>query len=537
MTMSRTVTKEEVSWFQEKFNFSRRANWQSNFYDFDIKRLEKLLATAGEKLWSRLGERNALRLFRSAARRVPAYRQFLASHKIDPEKIRTTVDFALVPATDKKNYTNQFTLAERCWDGKLVPGASIAAVSSGTSGEPKYWPRGSFQEYEAAVIHELLYRRLFQIDRFKTLLVIGFPMGIYVSGLATVLPSFAALSGRYDVTIISVGNNKREALRAISNLASDFEQIVLVGHPFFVKDIIESGDEEKIDWASRRLKLMFCSEGFNETWRHYLSEKAGLPIGVSDIFNTYGSSEMLLMGYETPFTVLLRNVLEQNSEARHKLLGDSSVVPSIFQYNPAWRYIETNAKSSDLLFTVASGLPMIRYNLKDSGCLVGWEVASELLDSASPEWARTAGGGTKKVGGIWKLPLVGLYGRSDQTLVFYAANIYPEHIRQALQHPSLIDKLTGRFTMRKDYLPNMDQFLEINVELAPNVHESETKIQSVETRVIETLKQINMEYLFLTKNLDKDLDPVVRLWPYQHEKYFKPGLKPKYILEENKRGK
>ena len=37
------------------------------------------------------------------------------------------------------------------------------------------------------------------------------------------------------------------------------------------------------------------------------------------------------------------------------------------------------------------------------------------------------------------------------------------------------------------------------------------------------------------KNKQRSLHPNIRLWEYQSEKYFKPGLKPKFIQNQNDR--
>ena len=78
----------------------------------------------------------------------------------------------------------------------------------------------------------------------------------------------------------------------------------------------------------------------------------------------------------------------------------------------------------------------------------------------------------------------------------------------------------------------MDEFLEINLELRPQVKSSLKFAKIIQKIVVEKLKKINMEYQFLSKYLDKDLTPKIKLWPNQHAQYFKPGLKPKYILND-----
>jgi phenylacetate-CoA ligase len=497
------------------FDFTARRDWIAAFRRFDVAAFERQLRTRPERFWRDLGAARALRLFTLASRRVPAYQAFLEEHRIDPARIRTADHLADVPPTDKTNYIKAYPLAARCWDGRLN-GARLIAMSSGTTGDPVLWPRDEFPDFEAAVTHELLYRSLFEIDRYKTLAVIGFPMGLYVSGVATALPSWLVSQKGYDLTIAAVGNDKALLLKLLGGVRAEFEQIVIIGHPFFVKDVIETGRDAGWRWSRTRLRLMFCSEGFSEAWRaHVLSTADGRSSGRSTAVSTYGSSELLLMAYETPLTIRLRRRLASSREARLQLLGEDSV-PSLFQYNPLLRYVES--QDGELLFTAAGGTPLVRFNLHDRGRLIANADARRLLPSATGGWRP------------WNLPLLSMSGRGDDTLVFYAVNLYPEHVRVALEDPRLLRLLTGKFTMRKRLTARMDEVLEIHLELAPGVARDEVSVDEVTRRIVDSLQRLNMEYRDASARLGKDMRPHVRVWPYQDATYFKAGLKPRFIV-------
>lgn len=498
----------------------QKNNWILDYYKYNLTNLEKNLKNKTENFWHKAGDKKVLKIFHQAAQKVPAYKDFLYKNKIKHEKIKTIADFKNVPITDKKNYISAYPLIKRNWDGNM-DGLKLIASSSGTTGKANYWPRSSTQEYEAAITHELLYKNFFKINEYKTLLIIGFPMGVYVSGMATVLPSWL-VAQKYQMTVVSAGNNKAEVLKVIKNLSGDFEQIILVGHPFFLKDVIETGKDEGVKWNKINLRLMLCSEGFTEVWREYLMNVAGIKNKFGNIISTYGSSEMLLMAYETPLSIELKELAEKNQEVQKKLFGRIHT-PSVFQYNPLLRHIET--VNRELIFTSNTGLPLIRFNLHDSGLTLNFSKAAAVLDEHRPDWKKSI-----KPWPIWQLPAVVLWGRSDHTIIFYAANIYPEHIHHALHQHEFIPKLTGKFTLRKGYKKNMDEFLEINLEIRTGVKATTGLAKNIGQSVTETLKAINMEYQFLWNNLDKDIRPKIKLWPYQHPKYFRPGLKPKYII-------
>lgn len=495
----------------------QEANWVQRYFSFDIASFERALATKAFSFWKKEAEKRALRLFHKSAQYVPAYKHFLHTHRVAPNKIRTIEDFSKLPITTKQNYTNQYSLADRTYAGALHK-QKLLASSSGTSGASTYWPRTGYQEYEAAITHDVLFRKLFSIHTKKTLCIVGFPMGVYVSGMATTLPTWL-LSQKYNCTVATPGNNRMEVLRIIRDLGNSYEQIVLAGHPFFIKDVLETGTSEGMVWKKHSLHFIFASEGFSETWRQFVLQKS---LHTSkEIISTslYGSSELLISGFETPTSIELKRLLEKKQNLSSQITGTNQPV-HIFQYNPIMRYIEHVHK--ELVFTADSGIPLIRYNLHDAGVTIPFLNAREILRSEKNMQA------TKTIRD-WELPYIALLGRSDQTVVFYAANIYPEHIRTALQHHSILSATTGKFSLEKQYKRSMDEQLIIHVELTKPTKPSKGLTTHIQKLIIDTLKKVNKEYLFLWEHLDKDIRPIIQLWEYQHPEHFAPGIKPRYI--------
>ena len=490
----------------------------------DTARYRTLLRTEDASVWEDAGARKALDLFHRMASKVPAYTDFLRKHAVRPNSIATIQDFAKIPPTTKENYIKKYTLQERSWNGNLDSN-TICAASSGTSGPPTIWPRGKAQEHEAAFIHDFLFTDLFSVGRKRTLIIIGFPMGIYVSGIATAFPTIVSLFKRPGSAVATVGNNKESFLTVVKNMQSAFDQMILVGHPFFIKDVIETGKREGVVWTRAEVRTLFCSEGFSEEWRTYLAKqvRGGSP---THFLNTYGSSEFLLVGFENPHTVALRR-LASADDALCEMLFGTTIVPSLFQYNPLMRYIESDG--TDLLLTAHSGIPLARFNQRDAGGVLSFSTVQKIL----PAFLQKEISSELKKNRFkpWRLPFVTLYNRSDRTLKFYAANIYPEHIMQALNHRAFLKMLTGKFVMQKKYLKNMDEFLELHIELQHGVRKNSNLARMIQSCVVETLERINMEYVFLRKNLAKDLVPRIDLRLYQDAEYFKPGLKPRFIVQ------
>src|SRR5262249_14457176 len=85
-------------------------------------------------------EAQTIALFHSVARDVPAYRDFLRAHSIHPETVRTFADFQQLPLITKTNYHSQYPLEDLCRGGRLEAN-DFVAVSSGSTGQPTFWPR------------------------------------------------------------------------------------------------------------------------------------------------------------------------------------------------------------------------------------------------------------------------------------------------------------------------------------------------------------------------------------------------------------
>src|SRR5262249_25915811 len=130
------------------------------------------------------GANEALAVFRTVARDVPAYRTLLAELNINPTSIKTAADFARLPLLDKKNYNRRFSLDELALRGKLTR-CDFCAVPWGSTGEPTFWPRAQADEFPVAVRFEQVFRDAFRTHERRTLAVICFALGTWVGGMFT----------------------------------------------------------------------------------------------------------------------------------------------------------------------------------------------------------------------------------------------------------------------------------------------------------------------------------------------------------------
>lgn len=466
--------------------------------------LAPMLTRTRAKQWTRAGEQMALSLFHRAAVRVPAYKKFLKSHSIRHERVRSIADFKKLPTIDKKNYLAKYPLAELCWDGTLET-ASTVSVSTGSTGQPFFWPRAQEHIEETTALFELLFRRYFHIERIPTLFVVGYAMGMYVAGVYTT-QCFTDIATRSKLVLVSPGLNADNILRIVKELSPQFQQLIIAGYPPFIKDVLERGKDEGVNWKHHKTKLIFGGEGFSESWREYVLGLMGSKTP-HDAINLYGTADSAVLGHETALSIALRRASVKNEWLRHQLFGQTEAIPSLLQYYPFWRYFE--AVDNELVFTANGAIPLLRYNIHDRGGIIPFDTAVSLLPES---YRRPAKDVPPHL--TWRLPFVYLFGRSDMTTTLYGLNIYPENILAALESRSALPFVTGRFRMTKVETRGHRQKLEITAELRPHTAPTK-KLHTLLTNLIDaTLMNVNAEYRTSRAALGRVSQPSVLLRPH-----------------------
>lgn len=470
-------------------------------------------------------EQMALDLFHLASKRVPAYKDFLKKQGVTPTKIKTYSDFKqYVPVIDKQNYLREYPLSALCLDGNMFSNR-IISVSSGSSGVPFYWPRGEAQDDEGADMFGTIYDAIFQMDQKSTLLVICFSMGTWIAGSFTTISSFGYASKKRPINIVTPGLEKGEAINAIKNLAAYYSQVVVVGYPPFVKDIIEEGKRSGIKWPKLKTRLLMAGEAFSEEWRDYVLKLIHSKNPYYDSSNIYGSADAGILGNETPLSVLVRRIYNHRSKMRQQIFGIDTL-PSLVQYDPLRRHFE--AVDNQLVFTTMAGIPLVRYNIKDTGGVLSFSDATNPIKERIAELAPQYGIVPEK----WQQPFVYLNGRKDFSVTIYAVNIYPENIKAALIDKHIQRWVTGRFTMATRNYSDMDQYFEINVELAKDFVVKAQHQALIEQIILEKLLKLNTEFHKLHAAIGIKAIPKVHLIEFENPDYFARGVKHKWVKKE-----
>ncbi len=487
--------------------------------------VENKLRHESERKRIQAGEKRALELFHQMAKRVPAYKDFLHAHRIKPADITTIHDFQRLPLLNKTNYLRKYPMEMLCWDGSYGKGQWVISSTSGSLGEPFYFPREHDQDLQYAITAELYLRNQFAIDRKKTLYVVAFPMGAWIGGVFTYEALKIIAGNGYDISVITPGIHKQEVINAVKQLAGSFDQVIIGAYAPFLKDILDDGAAQGIDWPRHKMGFVFSAEAFTEKFRDYIIAMTQPDNPLLFSLNHYGTVDMGTMAHETPESILIRRQLVDDGKLK-LLFPESRRQPTFTQYDPELFYFEEEGQN--LICSAYSGIPLVRYDLKDYGGIMTRQQVHETLRAGGfnpDDMLRDAGIADK----VWNLPFLYIYERNDFSVSYYAFTIYPDMVRRALQAEEFEKVLTGKFTMYVDYDASGRQRLNVHVEMKRSV-EADSKLPTAVSRRIHTaLTEESSEYRETAREVGNPVKPVVYCHPYESAEYFRPGVKQKWV--------
>lgn len=489
--------------------------------------LQKKLKESTPVQWRERGRRFALKLFLDMSSRVPAYTQFLNSHGIKRGSVKNITNLKRVPAVDKDNYLRMYPKASLCWEGSFGKGSWVISTTSGSTGQPYYFPRQLSQDWQYAVVAEQYLLSNFHIDKQKTLYIVAFPMGAWIGGVFTYEAIKTIAEKGYDLSIITPGIHKQEIINAVKQLGSSFDQVIIGAYAPFLKDILEDGERDGINWQENNVKFIFSAEAFSEKFRDYVFEKVGMKDPIRGTLNHYGTVDLGTMAHETPLSIMIRRWLLFTGN-QQLVFPEAHKQPTLCQYNPELFYFEE--KEHNLYCSAYSGIPLFRYDLKDYGGVIEYDQLIKVLAAAGLDVdAEMSKLGLQDT--HWKLPFVYVYERNDFSVSYYAFNLYPDPIRKALLGVQFQDILTGKFMMFVEYSSEGRQQLIINVECAHAISGSKELEQSVISTLHEALLVESTEYPEVYSMYGNEAKPHVQLFEYEHPEHFRSGTKQKWVIK------
>ena len=466
-------------------------------------------------------EENLMALYHGATDAVPAYRAFLAAHDVDASAVHGAADFQTLPLMTKQNYMRAYPLAQRCRGGRL-DNNDMLAVSSGSTGAPTVWPRTLAQELDIAFRFEQVFNA-FRAHERSTLAVVCFALGTWVGGMFTAACCrYLALKG-YPLTVVTPGNKKDEIFRAVRELGPQFEQIVLLGYPPFIKDVIDTGRAQDIDWPRYQAKLVFAGEVFSEEWRELVCERIGASDPRYTSASLYGTADGGVLGNETPLSIALRQFFAARPALAREVFGESRL-PTLVQYDPRSRYFEV-LDDDTLVVSGDNGVPLLRYHIADKGGIISYDEMRAIAHKAGCAAFDELDGNDAP-----PLPFVYLFGRADFTVSYFGANIYPENISVGLEQSGVRDWVSGKFVLQVVETDDRNEALSIVVELLPGVRADEAKIETIAATALAQLRRLNSEFANYVPA--EYQTPRIELKEAGDPAWFPPGVKHRYTRKK-----
>ena len=124
-----------------------------------------------------LGRLRTIRASVHAIRKVPAYREFTKSHNVSAGDIAAL----RLPPTDKENYVKDFSIQERCINGRLPLVDTAIDESSGSTGTPYNWIRSLRERHASHIFISHFARYCFGKEPWVT--INAFSMGASATGV------------------------------------------------------------------------------------------------------------------------------------------------------------------------------------------------------------------------------------------------------------------------------------------------------------------------------------------------------------------
>lgn len=402
--------------------------------------------------------------------------------------------------------------------GNLQTAACIHS-SSGSTGQPQYWPCSLDELQRAKHFYASILEGQFLARQRSTLMIVCFGMGTWIAGSYTSACGLLLQLDAFPLTIVTPGFNRAEALRILGSIGCQYDQVVLAGIPSFIKDLAEAWRRSR-DICSRDqyqpiLHFLLAGEPFPESWRSYI---LGLTQNSSSrIVSMLGSADAGFIGFETDVTIRLRQKLARRTDLRKEMLGDERV-PSIFCYDPCYRYLET--REDQLLVTAERAVPLIRYNTLDYGRIV----ETSYKEPVNVTRDHRSHGPFRE--GIY--PLVYLFGRGARSTTLFGANIYAESVQDFLFSSPIKDQCTGRFVMRTEYDNRAEQKFLLHFELTDGVNPNDIDQQKIARELAQVLRTRSSEYSRIWDEYGERALPYVLFHPYESPEHFSATTQRKY---------
>jgi phenylacetate-CoA ligase len=436
-----------------------------------------LSVPAIQPLLVKIGLLRARAVYLKAHERCPAYGAFLQQEGF---KDHGRWQLSKLPIMTKENYVKKYSIQERCYDGKLPAAGVVIDESSGSSGVPNNWVRSAEEREDVKRILQLNYQLIYRDS--GCILLNCFALGPWATGMNVSM-------SLVDVGILkSIGPDQQKLENTLEVFGIDYRYLVF-GYPPFIKSFVDS---TRLSLAKYRMDLIVGGEGISEPLRDHLSQY------FQSVISSYGASDLEInIGVETELTINLRRLCIKEPTLSQALFS-REVPPMIFQYNPLDYIIETTP-SGELVYTIGrqtSAAPKIRYNLHDLGGTISHRELSTKLASVDIDIEPLAAKQSR-------FPILFVYGRSDLTVPFYGAKVYPTDIEEIINSdPELVKKINS-FQIASYEDSEMNHHLKIRLESVKSCDDSIAPTEELRNTFFDGLCRLNQDFREVTRMFDR----------------------------------
>nr|WP_320114227.1 hypothetical protein [uncultured Desulfuromonas sp.] len=465
---------------------------------------------------------------------VPAYADFLATQQHAPGTLESLDQFTQLPLTTKHNYVIPYPLQQRCFDGSLA-GTHLVFSSSGSSGEPMFWPLRPQDEKVLPQVFDKLLEISLDYKNSRTLIVICLGLGAWISGLQTHWAlRQAAIDNGGQYTVVTPGVDFKGAIDFVETIGDSYDAIFLISYPGMIRSILEAGTERHVDWNRWRMRIGLVGDSFPENWRIAMEERFAIDAAAEPmaIWGGYGSADVGAIGIESPLSIAIRKRLNGDPDLCERLFGQRSV-PFLCRYDPRALFIEEH--EGELIYTSRKAAPLVRYRIHDSGGILPF---SELITTLRQHGVDPATLPDDSALYPQPLPFVYTYGKAQGDVTIAGANIYARQIHEVLQDPYYAHSLSGRFFLSKQTDDTLLEQLQIELELLPDAAAQGIDLEAWSVRLQRDLQNICSEYNDVCEmtGQSEHYRPRLSLLEFGHPRFesgkFKPAVSQKGVAKD-----
>ncbi len=449
--------------------------------------------------------------FDKAKRNVPAYRNFLETKQFTrPSFSGITPNIHEIPFTDKENYVKQYSMDERCTNGKTPTTGVVIDESSGSSGTATNWARGKKERKTNARFIKFGIRNVF--GKEPLFIINAFALGPWATGV-NVTMSCVAFS-----RLKSLGPDKIKIENTIKHFGTGNKYIIM-GYPPFLKMLV---DNSEINWNDYNISFVFGGESMSEGMRDYLLNK-----GIRKVISSLGASDVELnISAENDFTISLRRLLRTNTQLQKKLLKHTGALPMIFQFSPSDFLFESSAEGELIITVCRPGYiaPKIRYNIHDRGHVLEMKELFAALKELKIDEKELVSPQTD-------LPLLLHYGRADMTVSFFGANISPTDIQESIYNLPELSTLINSFCIGTLEDKDGNKQLVVSMEIQKGKTQLAISLPNIQIDFFVELSKINQDFREAKRMLTKADQTVIRFYDFAQGPFENNDIriKAKYI--------